>query len=202
MLMYEKKHYIYLTINLENGKVYVGYHFGYVDDRYFGSGKIILKVDKKKLTKVILEIVNEENWAEREVYWIKHFDSTNKKIGYNIDEGGCKGTPCSGSKNGMFGRTHTDEVKAEQSRRTKELYKNEPERLLRISIQHKGKKVSDEFREKRRKIMMGNKPKNRKRCMYDGVEYECLTHLAEFLGMSKSGISDRAKDPKWGITIL
>ena len=37
MLTYEKKHYIYMTINLENFKIYIGYHYGYVDDNYFGS---------------------------------------------------------------------------------------------------------------------------------------------------------------------
>lgn len=202
MLTYEKKHYIYMTINLENFKIYIGYHYGYVDDNYFGSGKIIMKVDKKKLTKVVLEIVDENSWSEREVYWISHFNSTDRIVGYNLMDGGQRGPRLAGEKNGMYGKTHTDKVKEENRNRNLELYKREPERLLAISKRHKGKEVSDEFREKRRIVMLGSIPKNRKRCKHNGIEYECLTHLAKFLGISKQQITYRAQDPKWGIEIL
>lgn len=193
-----------MTINLDNFKIYIGYHYGYIDDNYYGSGKIIMRVVKKKtpVSKVILEIVDENTWSERERYWIAHFNSTNFEIGYNLMDGGECGPRMGGEANPMFGRTHTDEVKEQLSKLMKQRYIDEPERLEAISRQHKGKITSDELREKRRNIMMGNEPGNRKRCRYNGVEYPSLSHLAKFLGMSASGLNDRSKNPKWGIELL
>ena len=36
-----KQYYIYLTINLINGKKYIGKHYGELDDSYLGSGTIL-----------------------------------------------------------------------------------------------------------------------------------------------------------------
>ena len=116
-----------------------------------------MKVDKKKLTKVVLEIVDENSWSEREVYWISHFNSTDRIVGYNLMDGGQGVLRL--EKNGMYGKTHTDKVKEENRNRNLELYKREPERLLAISKDIKGKEVSDEFREKRRIVMLGSIPK-------------------------------------------
>ena len=43
----EKKHFIYMTTNLINGKRYIGKHFGYENDSYLGSGTLIQKAIKK-----------------------------------------------------------------------------------------------------------------------------------------------------------
>lgn len=42
----EKQYFIYLTTNLLNGMKYIGYHYGYENDSYLGSGTYILKAIK------------------------------------------------------------------------------------------------------------------------------------------------------------
>jgi hypothetical protein len=82
---------IYKITNLINKKIYVGF-----DSKnrklYYGSGLIIKQVIKKygkeNFKKEILEYVKEDNWQKREKYWIKKLNSIDKKIGYNITEGG------------------------------------------------------------------------------------------------------------------
>jgi group I intron endonuclease len=86
---------IYKTINLINGKIYIG-----KDEKnnpsYLGSGKIlkiaIKKYGRNNFKKEIIEIcssVKELNLKEQ--YWIKYFNSTNRTIGYNITAGGSGG---------------------------------------------------------------------------------------------------------------
>ena len=193
-----------MTINLDNFKIYIGYHYGYIDDNYYGSGKIIMRVVKKKtpVSKVILEIVDENTWSERERFWISYFNSTNYEIGYNLMDGGECGPRMVGDKNYMYGKTHTDEVKERLSIMSKQRYIDEPERLAEVSRHHKGKTMSDEFKEYKRLAMMGNEPTNRKRCKYNGIEYPSLTHLAKFLGISKQAVKHRVKTNNYGIELL
>ena len=59
-----KQYYIYLTINLINGKKYIGKHYGELDDSYLGSGtilqKAINKYGKQNFKKEILYISKNE----------------------------------------------------------------------------------------------------------------------------------------------
>ena len=87
---------IYKTTNLINNKFYIGKSARGIDDAYLGSGmllkKAIKKYGKSNFKKELLEEVTDEKLLdEREKYWIKFLDSTNKKIGYNITEGGTGG---------------------------------------------------------------------------------------------------------------
>lgn len=88
---------IYLTINLVNHKVYIGQT---TTDResYIGSGKYIKKAIKKygkdKFSKTILisgikTIVELNYWED---FYIRLFNATNPKIGYNAKAGGRNGT--------------------------------------------------------------------------------------------------------------
>ena len=85
-----KNRFIYKTLNLITNDFYVGYHFGDINDSYLGSGLIlnraIKKYGKENFKREILEIVTDENWQEREKFWIKETDAINK--GYNITDGG------------------------------------------------------------------------------------------------------------------
>lgn len=86
---------IYKTTNNINGKIYIG------QDRnnnpsYYGSGKKILsaikKYGKENFTKEVLEeCVNEHHLNEREIFWISYYNSRDRRIGYNISEGGKEG---------------------------------------------------------------------------------------------------------------
>ena len=71
---------IYKTINKINGKVYIGQD---TKDRpdYFGSGILIIralaKYGKDSFDKEILEeCCSREDLDDREIYWIKKFNST------------------------------------------------------------------------------------------------------------------------------
>lgn len=116
---------IYKTTNLINNKIYVGKDTNN-NDKYLGSGLLlqnaILKYGKQNFTKEILQICNnliELNDAE--IYWIKHYNSTDKNIGYNISLGGNGGDTYTnnpklneikekfkGDKNPFFGKKHNE----------------------------------------------------------------------------------------------
>lgn len=83
---------IYKITNLLNGKIYIGKDTTN-DNNYFGSGLLIKRsIDKFGIENFKKEIIEEcetnEILCEREKFWIKHFNSTNLDIGYNISFGG------------------------------------------------------------------------------------------------------------------
>lgn len=136
------KHYVYLTTNKINNKKYIGKHSGELDDGYLGSGEniqaAIKKYGKENFKKEILYIAKTEEEAYAiEEQMIKELDAVKSDKFYNIAPGGCyknkKVTPrdrtytkteeyrknmsksCSGEKNGMHGRHHTEESKRKMS---------------------------------------------------------------------------------------
>lgn len=97
---------IYKTTNIINGKIYIGKDV-YNHDTYLGSGIIIRRAIKKygkeNFKKEIIEKCNTiKELNEKEKYWIKFFNSTDKSIGYNIMEGGHGGN----CKNYRYGINH------------------------------------------------------------------------------------------------
>lgn len=119
---------IYKTTNLVNGKFYIGKDAKNKID-YLGSGIIlkyaIEKYGEKNFTKEILqECKTQGELNDAEIYWIKFYNSTDKKIGYNIALGGAGGDTYSnnpnidtikikftGENNPFYGKTHTQESK-------------------------------------------------------------------------------------------
>lgn len=85
---------IYKTVNLINGKIYIGQHKRN-KPHYLGSGVAFREALKKygrenfkretleKLTQVSQQIID-----EREKHWIEFYQSQDVLIGYNITEGG------------------------------------------------------------------------------------------------------------------
>ena len=105
--------YIYKTTNLINSKIYIGQQT-HKRWSYLGSGKIlklaIKKYGRENFKKEIIEICNSiEELNEKEIYWIKIFNSIDKNIGYNIAFGG-------GGKLGCF---HSEKTKALFSKQRK-----------------------------------------------------------------------------------
>jgi len=87
-----KKLIIYKITNLFNSKIYIGQD-SQNNSNYFGSGqtikKAVRKYGKKFFTKEILEICKSKTELDdKEKFWIKYYNSTNPKIGYNLAEGG------------------------------------------------------------------------------------------------------------------
>lgn len=90
---------IYKITNTLNGKIYIGKDTT-SDPKYYGSGLLIRRsIDKygiDNFTKEIIDITEDYNeLSNKEIYWIKHFNSTNPEIGYNISEGGDGGNTLS-----------------------------------------------------------------------------------------------------------
>jgi hypothetical protein len=86
------RYYIYKIINNLNGKAYVGKKSSmYSKDSYLGSGKLIKRAIKKygkeNFTKVVLEIVDEKTFDEKEIFWIEK-EGTLHPNGYNLTKGG------------------------------------------------------------------------------------------------------------------
>ena len=145
--MEERIYFIY-KYTFPNGKVYIGQT--YKGSRRFGrpaSYKLML-VGKamskyKTFEKEIIEYCSQENADERERFYIKLYNSTNIQFGYNLASGG--------SKNKVL----TESVKQ------------------RISEKHKGKKVSQEVKEKISKAVIQ-------------IDPDSLTALNRFYSMSEA----------------
>jgi len=106
---------IYKITNLINNKFYIGQDIKN-DPKYFGSGKLINSAIKKygieNFKKEILEFcTDEKHMDEREIFWIKELDATNRKIAYNICEGGKSYRTMRGENNARFGKHHSEETK-------------------------------------------------------------------------------------------
>ena len=82
------KYFIYKTTNLLNGKIYIGQH-KHNKCNYFGSGTYILKALKKHgrenfKRETLFECDNISDLNEKESYYIKLYNSTDLRIGYNF----------------------------------------------------------------------------------------------------------------------
>ena len=135
----QKYYFIYLTTNLVNGKKYIGKHFGFLDDGYIGSGKLlkraIEKYGKENFQRKILSFSSsEEENSEKEKYFIALFKACESDLFYNIHEGGEGGNTTkgmspqekqelgkklslrrSGKNNPMYGKKRSDEWKQRHS---------------------------------------------------------------------------------------
>ena len=101
------KHYgfIYLTIDLKNGKGYIGQHKirnqKTLDPQYIGSGRIIKDIKKKYGLKrfnrqILCFCESEEELNEKEIYYINYFNAIESENFYNIAEGGTGGDTLAG----------------------------------------------------------------------------------------------------------
>ena len=97
--------YIYKTTNLINGKIYIGCSTRSVEESesYLGSGTYIkvalAKYGSENFTKEILYTCNnKEDLSAAEKRFISEYNSTNSRIGYNVQDGGYGG-------NGHYERT-------------------------------------------------------------------------------------------------
>lgn len=132
---------VYKITNIKNGKIYVGITNQGVgarwvkhcsDSRHGSSFPIhnaIRKHGEENFQIEVIETVEDvEYLKEREVYWIKHFNSYNREKGYNLTFGG----------DGTFGRYHSDETK--EKIRQKALGRTVDEDVkIRMSTSHKNR---------------------------------------------------------------
>ena len=88
--------FIYKTTNKINGKIYIG-KLVRESKVYLGSGKILKlsleKYGRDNFTREIIEYCDcKTQLIEREKFWIKHYNSTDRNIGYNLTKGGDGGS--------------------------------------------------------------------------------------------------------------
>ena len=174
---------IYKTTNLINGKIYVGKDYKN-KPTYYGSGIQIIRAIRKygriNFKKEILEQCTIGNIDEREKHWIATLNARDRKIGYNIDEGGNRiifGTSHpmygthpseatlkkmskrrSGKNHPMYGKHHSEETKTKQSL-AKIGKKASDEARKKMSLARKGRSVSEKTKKKMSDVRRQNKDK-------------------------------------------
>lgn len=142
----KKYGYIYKTIDLKTGKIYIGQHKNNVFDKdYHGSGIIIKNIKRKRPMDLITELIEYcdtlDILNEREIYWIEYYHSCDDKIGYNIAKGGC----------GRLGVVFSEETKKHLSKINKgKILSEETRKKISESnkCKNKGKHLSDETKRK------------------------------------------------------
>lgn len=106
---------VYKTTCLANNKIYIGQNVN-DEPNYLGSGfllkRAIAKYGKDNFKKEILdECCPLEELNQKEIHWISFYNSTNKKIGYNITAGGNGQLGVKGKDNKLFGRKRPEHAK-------------------------------------------------------------------------------------------
>lgn len=151
---------IYVTVNLIDGKKYIGQHKCRREtDSYLGSGKILKRAIEKYGREnfkryTLYKAETEEELDEKEIAFISAFRATEKDNYYNVAEGGLtnrtlrgKNNPyygVTGSAHPCYGRKHTED----ELRRMSESQKG---KIVIISEETK-KKISETSKKR------GNKP--------------------------------------------
>lgn len=119
---------IYKITNKINNKLYIGYTTKSIEERMRKHrnddikydtllGRAIAKYGWENFDYFIIEIIDDkELLLEKEVYYIKHFNSL-KPNGYNMTIGGEK---MFGENNPFYGKTHSEETKALLSEKASE----------------------------------------------------------------------------------
>jgi group I intron endonuclease len=183
--------YIYKTMNLINGKIYIGQkQSSKFKPYYLGSGKLLkLAIKKYGIENFHVWIICRCNsfkmLNKKEIYYIKKYNSTNNKIGYNIIDGGynfIKGHPClwkeklsklhkgipisekhklailEGKRKSTYDPHHSLETRKKISKTHKEHpYHHTEENKLKMSLIKKGKPLSEEHKKKLSIIGKGRK---------------------------------------------
>lgn len=166
--------FIYRTINLVNGKMYIGRRKCKDEDsdnRYLGSSphlnNAILKYGRENFSREILEYCeDEEQLTEREVYYLKKFNCVESEEYYNVTD--------SPYRSGIHGYRFTEESKDRMSASAKRKFSDpairakytHPHKMSEEGLKKirestvsrlKGKPLSLEHREKVRLSKLGDK---------------------------------------------
>lgn len=152
--MDNRVYYIYKITNLINDKLYIGQHcLNKKKDYYFAHGishtgkiyggrdtyfcRAVIKYGFENFSKEILEYCNKSDVDEKEIFYIKYYNSNNLDTGYNLTNGG-------GS---LSGYKMTEEHKAKIGL-ANSMCSEETREKLRIA--NTGKKHTKESNEKNR----------------------------------------------------
>lgn len=129
--------YVYKGTNLVNNKIYIGQHKATkFDEKYHGSGTLWRRACAKYgLENIKIELLEwcktRQELNDREAYYIKTFNSQDILVGYNILGDDKSPHSCSGEKNGMYGKHHSEETKKKLSEIAKRRPKKTKEEYLK-----------------------------------------------------------------------
>jgi group I intron endonuclease len=111
--------YIYMTINNENGKRYIGQKKSnvFLHEKYLGSGKILKQAielyGKENFSVIMLcECESKEELNEMEIKYIAYYNAQNDPDFYNI----CKGGEAGAGGPLFKGHKHSDKTKKQMSK--------------------------------------------------------------------------------------
>ena len=201
--------YIYKTTNLINGKIYIGQKKSnkFLHESYLGSGNYIkAAINKYGRDNFSVEIIDtaqtKEELNQKEIFYIKKYNSTDMAVGYNIHSGGRGGiltgdaeswsNARKGPLNGRYGAevstetrnkigeanskyTRTEEVKKRISNSLKGRPK--PEGFgAKVSAAQKGRVKSELELEHLRIGNLKAAEKNRGKHIYNNGEHEIRLH--------------------------
>lgn len=208
---------IYKTTNLINNKIYIGKRIftkdKFLRNKYYGSGKLlkdaINKYGLNSFNREILEEVDNEFLEEREIYWIKFYNSNNLEIGYNLTIGG---NSKYGRKIGNMSNETKKKISESVSKYLSEYghpfqdKNHSDETKEKIKNKLKGRKLTDEHKIKAAEGHRGlkyNKPEKVKKIKVDQSikikqlsmdgyfikEWKSIMEASKELNIDRSGIS-------------
>lgn len=201
-------------ITSPSGKIYIGqskhcfyrwkYHYSKLNcKRQRHLYNSLLKYGFNKHQFEILEECNVKELNDKEIYWIKYYNSTNKTIGLNIREGG-NGKITSketielmrnnalGNTN-MLGKTHSDETKKLISKNRKGI-KFSDETKKKMSESRKGYKHTEETKNK---LSKANKFTRKIKNIKTNIIHISITQAAIDENISQSTIYRGLKDGRY-----
>jgi group I intron endonuclease len=140
---------VYKITNNKNRKIYIGITsqgattnrwYKHCSDANCGSDfpihNAIRKYGKENFQVEVIEVIDNQDYdylKEREIYWIRFYDSYNRKIGYNLTLGG----------DGTFGRFHSEETKDKIRQRA---FNRKPSDEARHNMSMSQKRVKRDYR--------------------------------------------------------
>lgn len=194
---------VYKHTNRIDNKIYIGitsltlekrWHSGYYNNPHFQSA--IRKYGAENFSHEILaENLSKEQAEKLEMEYIKKYDSTNQKIGYNIELGGCsRGKHSEQTKvkisMAQKGRKMPEEQKA-KLRKPKNVKYTEEELKRRSEIMKGNKRTlgRKHTSEELKKISEGNMGKHGKKVICsDGNIFNSATDAAKHYGLQRHSV--------------
>ena len=194
-----KSNEVYKITNKITGKIYIGitnqgsgarYRHHWYESRIGEPSPIHRSMAKYGEDNFTLEIIDfaetYEELKEKEKFWIKKFNSTDRNVGYNLTEGG----------DGTFGRTHSEETK--EKIRQKALGRKISEETKKKMSEARIGKCSDKQREHLKKISIQAKAIPVLQFSKTGefiAKYESVSEAARQTGINGDTIERQLKKP-------
>ena len=187
---------VYKITNKVTNKIYIGitnqgsgarYRHHWYESRIGEPSPIHRSMAKYGEDNFTLEIIDfadtYDELIEKEKYWIKQYNSTDKSIGYNLTEGG----------DGTFGRKHSEETK--EKIRQKALGRKVSEETKKKMSETRLGKCSDKQREHLLKLTVGQ---SKKIYQYDTDfnligEYNSIKEASKITGIDRNTIGRQLK---------